>query len=138
MFLMAAKRQMILKLPAKNTKNTTALIISAIVALLGKGMLNLFGNQIVNTCCYLGIDVLSNINKLVFNKNACAYYRHRSNSTITSKFSKRKLDELLALEHINEVYLRLGYTELFDQNMSLYLSKAMNLCVKIKNSDLTL
>lgn len=86
---------------------------------------------------HISIDVLSNINKLVFNKNACAYYRHRSNSTITSKFSKRKLDELLALEHINEVYLRLGYTELFDQNMSLYLSKAMNLCVKIKNSDLT-
>jgi glycosyltransferase involved in cell wall biosynthesis len=85
---------------------------------------------------YISFDILMENTQVAFSKNACLYYRHRQNSTTTSKFSKRNLDEYFALTHINESIKKTNYRFLLFKNNSRCLNYLMKTYIKLGESDL--
>lgn len=85
---------------------------------------------------HIGLEVLIGISKVIVSRKACLFYRHRENSTTSSKFSKRKLDEYIAITHVNDVIKQINRPDLYAKNQYRMLNYLMKTYIRLSESDL--
>ena len=86
---------------------------------------------------YISLDVLMNISKIAYSKNACLYYRHREESITMSKFSRKNLDEYYAISHVSQSIRKVNRIDLWYKNNSRCLNYLMRTYIKLEDSELT-
>lgn len=85
---------------------------------------------------YISLDVLINISKITWSKKACLYYRQqRKDSTTSSRFSKRNLDEYYAIKHVEETTRKINRMDLWIKNNYRCLNYLMSTYIKIEKSE---
>lgn len=85
---------------------------------------------------YISLDVLMNVSKIAWSKNASLYYRHRESSITSSRFSKRNLDEYYAICHVDESIRKINRMDLWLKNNSRCLNYLMKTYIRLEDSEL--
>ena len=85
---------------------------------------------------YIIIDRFLQIKRLAYTEKACLFYRIRNSSTTHCNFSKKSLQYIDSLEHVNNRALEINRKDLWYFYSNQLLGSYMEYSLKLSNSDI--
>lgn len=83
---------------------------------------------------FVAVEKYSRIDRLIWSKKSCMFYRKRPGSITHSSFTRKSLDYYKGLEHVNDMFLSLNRKDLYAIHANKTLACYMDYSIKLEDS----